>query len=78
MNVFGDLEDLEQVFSRGRPVKGQVFGSGSCSALIKVCQACPHLQNITYTCFSCSFCLGMRICSPPTTLGTPISPCCAS
>jgi len=38
MNIFGDLEDLEQVFSaqKGIPLPRKVFGSGSCSALIKV------------------------------------------
>ena len=38
MNVFGDLEDLEQVFSHrlGLNHTGHVLGSGSCSALIKV------------------------------------------
>ena len=37
MNVFGDLEDLEQVFSaRFNLTNPKVLGSGSCSALIKV------------------------------------------
>eukprot|EP00095_Tigriopus_kingsejongensis_P006305 maker-scaffold61_size441589-snap-gene-0.13 protein:Tk06305 transcript:maker-scaffold61_size441589-snap-gene-0.13-mRNA-1 annotation:"hypothetical protein DAPPUDRAFT_213420" len=37
MNVFGDLEDLEQVFAHryNLPLK-RVLGSGSCSALIKL------------------------------------------
>lgn len=40
MNVFGDLEDLEQVFAseyfNETEVPGHVTGSGSCSALIKL------------------------------------------
>ena len=37
MNVFGDLEDLEQVFDINDEFnKTRIFGSGSCSALIKI------------------------------------------
>jgi hypothetical protein len=46
MNVFGDLEDLEQVFAAELGIKreptsvtGHVLGSGHCSALIKVNEA---------------------------------------
>ena len=37
MNIFGDLEDLEQVFDINDEFnKTRILGSGSCSALIKV------------------------------------------
>ena len=37
MNVFGDLEDLEQVFDiHDEFNKTRILGSGSCSALIKI------------------------------------------
>ena len=37
MNVFGDLEDLEQVFDTNDDFnKTRILGSGSCSALIKI------------------------------------------
>ena len=37
MNVFGDLEDLEQVFDINDEYnKTRILGSGSCSALIKI------------------------------------------
>ena len=37
MNVFGDLEDLEQVFDINNEFnKTRILGSGSCSALIKI------------------------------------------
>jgi hypothetical protein len=37
MNIFGDLEDLEQVFDQKEEFnKTRIFGSGSCSALIKL------------------------------------------
>ena len=37
MNVFGDLEDLEQVFDINDEFnKTRILGSGSCSALIKI------------------------------------------
>ena len=37
MNVFGDLEDLEQAFDYDDKYnKTRILGSGSCSALIKI------------------------------------------
>ena len=37
MNIFGDLEDLEQVFDMENEFnKTRILGSGSCSALIKI------------------------------------------
>ena len=44
MNIFGDLEDLEQVFAArlGLNVTSRrVLGSGHCSALIKVRRNSP-------------------------------------
>ena len=39
MNIFGDLEDLEPVLDINDEFnKTRIFGSGSCSALIKVNQ----------------------------------------
>ena len=36
MNIFGDLEDLEQVFDTDSKVPAKVRGQGHCSALIKL------------------------------------------
>jgi len=39
-NIFGDMEEFEQIFSGGVGTgglrRGHVIGSGSCSALVKV------------------------------------------
>ena len=80
MNIFGDLEDLEQVFDINDEFnKTRILGSGSCSALIKVCKILTNtngkIREMKYFLFIFSFCQIMKISTLLMTHGIHINQC---